>query len=489
MAKYPRDTAGQIIPILLTNEYPELQAQGLVCMDAWPIANPLLAVFQPDMIAQFCQSPSMPKSDLLHSIFKDFTNCQDLLCSDGDHWKRWRSIFNPGFSSKNILLFIPALTEESQVFKDTLLKNMRSDIVFPLITPATKATFDIIGRVVLGAKLGVQVSESRLYTALKDQLGWISIPDGPNIFHRQNNPFRRLATWNNNRILHNEIIPILQRQMLETDRSGSPQTISRLAIEARLKETGHAVDSTSINQVLDEEFLRVALAQVEIFLIAGHDTTSSTLCYAYYCLHGNPDIADRVREEHDHLLGPDPAQAAAVIASDPSVLYRMPYTAAVIKEVLRLYPPIASIRSGSRSLHLVHPETGQQFSTEGFTLMSTSQASHRLPQYWPRPNDFLPDRWLVEEDTSVNGRKLAWRPFEQGPRNCIGQELAMLELRLMLVMTLRELDIIPAYAANATRLFGEPAYQAVTTNELTNRPKDGMPVRVRRRVPGTDVVA
>lgn len=149
MTKYPRDTAGQIIPILLANEYPELEAQGLICMDAWPITNPMLAVFQPDMIAQFCQSPSMPKSDLLESIFKNFTGCQDLLCSEGDQWKRWRSIFNPGFSSKNILSFIPALIEEIEVFKDNLLKSTGSDIFFPLITPATKATFDIIGRVVL----------------------------------------------------------------------------------------------------------------------------------------------------------------------------------------------------------------------------------------------------------------------------------------------------------------------------------------------------
>lgn len=149
MTKYPRDTAGQIIPILLTNEYPELLAQGLICMDVWPITNPMLAVFQPDMVAQFCQSPSMPKSDLLDSIFKNFTGCQDLLCSEGDHWKRWRSVFNPGFSSKNILSFIPALIEEIEVFKETLVKNTQSDIVFPLITPATKATFDIIGRVVL----------------------------------------------------------------------------------------------------------------------------------------------------------------------------------------------------------------------------------------------------------------------------------------------------------------------------------------------------
>lgn len=314
---------------------------------------------------------------------------------------------------------------------------------------------------------------------MKDQLGWISLPDRPNILHRRNSPFRRLAMWNNNRILRNEIIPILQRQMLEIDRSGSPQIISRLAIEAHLKQTGRTVDSASTDQV--EEFLRVALAQIEIFLIAGHDTTASTLCYVYYCLHGNPDIADRVRQEHDRLLGPDPTQAAAVIASDPSVIHRLPYTSAVIKETLRLYPPIASVRSGSRSLHLVHPESNQRFPTEGFVLMSTSQATHRLPQYWPRPNDFLPDRWLGEEGSSVNSRKIAWRPFEQGPRNCIGQELAMLELKLMLVLTMRELDIAPAYAANAPRLFGEPAYQAKIPSELTNHPKDGMPVRVRRR--------
>lgn len=149
MAKYPRDTAGQIIPILLIDDYPELRPQGLVCMDAWPLADPMLAVFHPDMIAQFCQDPSMPKSPLLHSIFKDFTGCQDLVCSDGDHWKRWRTIFNPGFANKNILSLVPSFIEEIQIFKDNLLKIAASDNVVSLITPATKATCDIIGRAVL----------------------------------------------------------------------------------------------------------------------------------------------------------------------------------------------------------------------------------------------------------------------------------------------------------------------------------------------------
>lgn len=315
---------------------------------------------------------------------------------------------------------------------------------------------------------------------MKDQLGWISIPDGPNLFHRQNHPFRRLAIWNNNRILRNEIIPHIRRQLLEINNVGGPRTIGRLAIEGHLKEEGFSVDTKDL--LLDDKFLRVALAQIEIFLIAGHDTTASTLCYAYYCLYRNPAMADRVREEHDQVLGPDQSQAAAAIANDPSVLHRLPYTAAVIKETLRLFPPLASTRAGSHSLQLVNPETNQRFPTEGFILMSTSHMSHRLPEYWPQPNDFLPERWLAEDNGTVNHKKNAWRPFEQGPRNCIGQELAMLELRLMLVMTLRDLDIVPAYAENAPRLFGEPAYQAVSTNELITHPKDGMPVRIKRRV-------
>jgi cytochrome P450 len=192
-------------------------------------------------------------------------------------------------------------------------------------------------------------------------------------------------------------------------------------------------------------------------------------------------VADGVREEHDHVLGPNSTKAVAAISNDPSILHRLPYTTAIIKETLRLYPPVASVRSGSPSLQLVNPETHQRFPTEGFTLMSTTQASHRLPEYWSRPNDFLPERWLAEEGGTVNRRKSAWRPFERGPRNCIGQELAMLELKLMLVLTLREIDIIPAYGESAPKLFGEQAYQADIPRELTNHPKDGMPIRIKTR--------
>ena len=149
MAKNQGDIASQNIPTLLLQEYPELRSQGVICMDSWPIADPLMAVFDPDMMAQFCQNPSMPKSDIYRQVFGGFTDCQDLVCSEGSHWKRWRAIFNPGFSNKNILSFVPAFIEEVQVFKDILIEAADSGSTIRLITPATKAACDVIGRAVL----------------------------------------------------------------------------------------------------------------------------------------------------------------------------------------------------------------------------------------------------------------------------------------------------------------------------------------------------
>lgn len=149
LMKHPRDTAGHSIPLLLLQEYPELREKGLVCMDSWPIANPMLAVVHPDMCAQFCQEQSMPKAPLMDLIFGKFTHKLDLVTSDGPHWKRWRSAFNPGFSNKNILSLVPAIIEEIQVFKDVLSQAADSGKTFELLSPAVKAACDVIGRVVL----------------------------------------------------------------------------------------------------------------------------------------------------------------------------------------------------------------------------------------------------------------------------------------------------------------------------------------------------
>ena len=93
---------------------------------------------------------------------------------------------------------------------------------------------------------------------------------------------------------------------------------------------------------MDISFKKVIMSQVKLFLFSGHDTTSSSVCYIFYILATNPPVLARIRDEHALVLGPDASQTASLVASDPFLLNQLPYTLAVIKETLRMYPAVSS---------------------------------------------------------------------------------------------------------------------------------------------------
>lgn len=99
-------------------------------------------------------------------------------------------------------------------------------------------------------------------------------------------------------------------------------------------------------------------------------------------------------------------------------------------------------RDASPAYQLVHPETGQVFPTYGFILTSGTICLHYDPRIWPRPTEFLPERWVAtsEDDPLYPSTKFAWRPFEYGPMGCIGQELALIELKMALLFVVREVE-------------------------------------------------
>ena len=291
--------------------------------------------------------------------------------------------------------------------------------------------------------------------------------------------FQGYYIWRMNRYMSRQLENCFtaHQDLTVGDKHDAYRTVVNLALNEYLKEQ----PGSNAVRCLDADFKRFAVSQMKVFILAGHDTTSATLCYVYYTLSRNPSALQRVRAEHDDIFGSDITQTTAAITENPYALNNLPFTLAVIKETLRLFPPSSATREGEPGFSLT--QDGRQYPTEGFTIWCSHQGIHREPLYWPQPDSFIPERWLVSDGDPLHPIKGAWRPFEWGPRNCIGQELALLELKIAMVMTLRNFNITASYdtwdhvhrTKEPRTVNNERAYYAM---KGTTRPVDGFPSKV-----------
>jgi hypothetical protein len=249
---------------------------------------------------------------------------------------------------------------------------------------------------------------------------------------------------------------------------------------------------------LDEGFSRLVSNQMRLFIFAGNDSTASAISYTYHLLFQNPAILAELKHEHDSIFGKD-SDAAEILRQQPALINQCRYTLAVIKESMRLWPPASSMRDGIPGVSLVDRK-GTSIPTDGLNATIMHRHIHINPRIWVRAGEFLPERWLVNADHELYPPAGAYRPFERGPRNCIGQTLVYNELRVVLIMTVRTFKIQPAYeewdASKEARggvfaellrkvginredickeVLGERAYQ---TNKSGARPAYGYPCRV-----------
>jgi cytochrome P450 len=114
----------------------------------------------------------------------------------------------------------------------------------------------------------------------------------------------------------------------------------------------------------------------------------------------------------------------------------------MIAETLRLFPPVSAVRQGDNSDIIYN---GQKYNTKDYMIWIEQHTLHRRPDLFPSPDEFIPERFLPAPNNWQEIPKDAWRPFEKGPRACAGQELAMLELKIIIALTIRDLDILDAY--------------------------------------------
>ncbi|MFF3271339.1 cytochrome P450 [Streptomyces chrestomyceticus] len=196
--------------------------------------------------------------------------------------------------------------------------------------------------------------------------------------------------------------------------SGEGADLLSLLTRAGTEEDG-GLDATEIRE------------QVLVFLLAGHETTATSLAFTLHLLARHPGEQARVREEIDTVLaGRDPEAAD---------LDRLPKLTMALKEAMRLYPaaPVVSRRGVAAT------EIGGYRIPDGADVIVSPWVTHRHPDLWEDPERFDPLRFTPEREAARH--RYAWFPFGGGPRACIGQHFSMLESVLAAAVLLRSYEL------------------------------------------------
>jgi cytochrome P450 len=303
-----------------------------------------LVVSSPLLATQATQELDLPKPFDLDRFFRPFAGGSDTLFTlNGAEWKRSHDIFKPGFSASFILSQTNKIVEETEDLVEIFMDHATKGDIFLLDDLLGYFVMDIIGAVILGCRLHSKKRFNQLGHAMRSQVRW-QIADGElNLFKRWN-PARPLVQWYNSRQMDSYVSKELDKRFAERQKSSDAplQSIMDLVLDNYMKENPSAKTSSRI----DPSFKKWASVQIRTFLFSGHDSTASTIEYCYHLLSKHPDAMIRIRAEHDEVFGTDPSTVGAQLLDQPQKINMLPYTTAVIKETMRLFPAASGVRKG-----------------------------------------------------------------------------------------------------------------------------------------------
>jgi cytochrome P450 len=190
------------------------------------------------------------------------------------------------------------------------------------------------------------------------------------------------------------------------------------------------------------------------FLLAGHETTAKALTWTLYLLARAPEWQDRIRREVQSALGSN--------RIGPGTIGKLPLTSRVLKESMRLYPPVPVMtRVNSEGAEL-----GSQHLPKPTLIIIPIYAVHRHRRLWLDPDRFDPDRFLPEKEAGYP--RTQFMPFGYGQRVCIGSSFAILEATAILATLLQ-----------SVRFEWDGRHEPEPISRVTLRPKGGMPLLVK----------
>lgn len=360
-----------------------------------------------------------------------------LLTSEGETWRRQRRLIQPAFYHERVEAYAEVMVEYTErmlaSWQDGQTRDVHADMM--------RLTLDIVAKTLFGADVSREAE--KVGAALRLLMGRFMKQAGYAFLLPSRMPLP--TTWRILRAvrrLNQVIYEIIRRRRASGQRSGD---LLSMLLDAQDEHGAVMTD----RQLHDE---------IMTLFLAGHETTATALSWTWLLLAQNPDVEAKLATELQCVLG-----GRAPGAGD---LPRLSYAELVLKEAMRLYPPVWVI--GRRALAPF--QLGEYQLPAGTNVVMLQFLMHRDPRFFPEPERFDPDRWRENDPRNASLPRFAYFPFGGGPRVCVGAGFGMMEAMLLL-----------AAIAQRFRLSLVPGQTIEMLPSVTLRPKNGIRVTLARR--------
>ncbi|MFI9450191.1 cytochrome P450 [Amycolatopsis sp. NPDC052450] len=359
-----------------------------------------------------------------------------LLTSEGELWRKQRKTIQPVFQHKRIAAQAGVVAEEAAKLVGRLKTHVGGGPV-DIVEEMTGLTLGVLGRSLLDADLGTFDSIGHSFEAVQDQAMFEMVS------------LSMVPTW----------IPLPKQLRFRKARKDLDRIVEALVVERKAdpRVDGDDVLTRLIASTKEEPRPEVAKLRMRdelvTLLLAGHETTASTLGWTFHLVDRHPEVFERLHAEAVEVLGDRPPAYED--------LHRLTYTTMVVEEVMRLYPPVWILTRQAQEAD----DIGGYSVPAGADVVVCPYTLHRHPEFWDDPGRFSPERFSAENTGSRP--RYAYIPFGAGPRFCVGSNLGMMEAVFVIAMISREL-----------RLKKRPGYEAVAEPMLSLRVRGGLPMTV-----------
>lgn len=361
-----------------------------------------------------------------------------LVTLEGPEWHRHRRIIQPSFYTSALRRSLDASVPKHTERFISAWRRAKAGRVIEVASHLSALTIDILGDVGFSYKFDALKTVERW---AEDELtDGLEAADDPLIsaMHESFSPNALIfvlslleSTWLSRYIvpswrracgLLDEAVDSVVRAARRHKNNKESKSLLQTIFDAEDSGSSSGTSKTLTDRELRDE--------VKTFIVAGHETTS-TMCYwALYALAKFPDIENRVYED----IVKHNADKTAPIHMDE--VDQMAYLSAFVNEVLRMYPPVGAIVRKS----VKEEKFGKYTIPAGTRVFIPIYLLHRHVDHWNNPLEFMPERWLDKEVVKSRHR-YSFLPFGAGGHNCIGQNFALMEGKLMLANIIRAFTI------------------------------------------------